>query len=247
MTRDVPNRSRRGPAAAAGFTLIELLVVVAIIGILAGMLLSAVHNAREDARRIKCLGNLRQMVLAAMRYELDYGELPPAYVRDFGSSDVRTWESFLWEAGTQHRVQQCPSFHGEAMWEEDRYTGYNYNASYIGGTTLRRDGMTLPGSRRSAKLSDIKDPSQCALFGDGEYEGGANKFMRAPFPGPLDTDAATAAAGTQGFRHRGRTNVGFADGHAESLKERYTETASFGEPAPGCGFLSPDNRLYDLE
>ncbi|MBN1558438.1 MAG: prepilin-type N-terminal cleavage/methylation domain-containing protein [Lentisphaerae bacterium] len=236
----------RRHGAPGGFTLLELLIVMAIIAFLGALLTTAARRARQEAQRIQCLSNLRQMVLAAAAYEDDHGAFPPAYERDYSTGETKTWEWFLWEMGTQFQIQQCPSFHGAAMWDEDRYTGYNYNASYIGGRVFRRDGKMLYGSTPSACMADIRDPSQCALFGDGEYESGANKFMRSPEPGPLDTDAALTLAGTQGFRHGDRTNVGFADGHAESLKDRYVESGGSGEPAPGCGFISPDNRLYDL-
>lgn len=254
MTIDVRKRKKlacarrdRSARCRRGFTLIELLAVIAIVTVLAGLLLTAVSRARGEGQRVKCLNNLRQMVQAALAYEMDHGRFPPAYVRDFGSGVTKTWESYLWRMGTDAQVQQCPAFDGDAMWGDDRYAGYNYNASYVGGRVFRNGSTILGGSTHSALMSEIKNPAGCALFGDGEYAAGANKFMRSPHPGRLDADASLALGGTQGFRHRGKTNVGFVDGHAESLDTRYTDTAAPEDPAEGCGFLSPDNSLYDFE
>ncbi len=68
------NRRRRG------FTLIELLVVIAIIAVLISLLLPAVQAAREAARRLQCVNNLKQIGLAIANYESAVGCIVPGYI-----------------------------------------------------------------------------------------------------------------------------------------------------------------------
>jgi len=241
------------------FTLVELLVVIGVIALLIAMLLPALSAARESAKTVACLSNLRQLAVAATNYcNNNGGYFPLAYwfesrpplvitanwdfttIRDTGAQTNTVEPGLLWQGATTPQVQQCPSFDGRSNTSADPYTGYNYNTSYIGHG--QSESVVAP-----LKASQVRQASRCALFGDGQYAAGADKFMRAPFPNPGDASFTNRAAGTQGFRHRRKTNVAFADGHAESTGERHNKTTP-GEDAKltaDTGFLSDDNTAYD--
>lgn len=251
------------------FTLIELLVVIAIIALLMAVLMPALAKAREQGKGILCLNNLRQMVIVAKVYASENNEyFPPAYsydpdpmdtlainpswdfttTKDWTTLEMLVEPGLLWAGQMSEKVQQCPSYKGESNTLADPYTGYNYNTSYIGHGA----GETV---RKSARTTNVKNSAGCAIFGDGQYSGGANKYMRSPFKSEIDMFSARAA-GTQGWRHSSKTAVAWVDGHVSLQREMYTDTESSqkaeiekynAEAKCKIGFLSPDNRAYDLK
>lgn len=252
-----------------GFTLTEMLVTISITSVVMAILLPILGRSRAESKRIMCLSNLRQLCIAAQAYACDNDDYYPiAYMTDpnpddlisdyvcwdfsvvskIGTGEEQTKPGLLWRGQTIANVQQCPSFKGKAN-SSDPYTGYNYNTSYIGHGSNEV-------VKKPAKMMQVRKPQECALFGDGEYSGGANKFMRAPFKSEYDR-FNFRTAGTQGYRHGGATNVVWCDGHSSSQKELYTDTDQAGGKAKlekynrtakvKIGFLSHDNSAYDLE
>ncbi len=117
-----PRRHR----ARALFTLIELLVVIAIIAILVALLLPNLRNAKETAKTIHCLNNVRQIGTALLAYAGDFGDqLPPGHAPGWSSDWPRlVSDSILNQSGPPYAtVLKCPSA---------RINGgnFHYNASF---------------------------------------------------------------------------------------------------------------------
>ncbi|MCA9037803.1 MAG: DUF1559 domain-containing protein [Planctomycetaceae bacterium] len=96
-----------------GFTLIELLVVIAIIAVLMALLLPAVQQAREAARRMQCRNNLKQLGLAIHNYHDAHSVLPPGFNRSqsFGRASYVDDSAFGWPVMLLPYLEQAPLYH----------------------------------------------------------------------------------------------------------------------------------------
>jgi prepilin-type N-terminal cleavage/methylation domain-containing protein/prepilin-type processing-associated H-X9-DG protein len=92
------------PGQTRGFTLIELLVVIAIIAILAAMLLPALSAAKERAKTIKCINNLKQMDLAYIMYQQDFGK-----AIEYNSINVLWMKTLIDYQSQVASIRLCPT------------------------------------------------------------------------------------------------------------------------------------------
>ncbi len=132
----------RALGALGAFTLIELLVVIAIIAILAAMLLPALAKAQERAKRISCLNNEKQLMLASMMYSDEDSKGAFANTKNDGDDDA-TWAYEAYVRNTKSFL--CPStqnFIRTNLWR-DVSTGQIklYDLTYAAGCRLQ-----VPGS-----------------------------------------------------------------------------------------------------
>ncbi|MFO1461802.1 MAG: prepilin-type N-terminal cleavage/methylation domain-containing protein [Verrucomicrobiota bacterium] len=206
------------------FTLVELLVVLAIVALLAGILLPSVAKARTLSHAARCTSNLHQFGLAAQMYWDDHGG------RAFSERTVRTnggWRYWfgwlqdgaegerafdptsgaLWAYLPSRAVDTCPALNRCPARFKSKARGAAFGYAY----NLLVGPRGMPG----ILPLQVGRPSQLGIFTDG---GQVNDFLSpASAEHPMleefyyfDTNALSA---TVHFRHGGRAQVAFADGH----------------------------------
>jgi prepilin-type N-terminal cleavage/methylation domain-containing protein/prepilin-type processing-associated H-X9-DG protein len=130
----------------AGFTLIELLVVIAIIAVLIALLLPAVQSAREAARRIQCVNNLKQIGLAMHNYHTGLGSFPIGITLAYQMGDppgqTSIWSSWSAQALMLGYLEQQPLYNAAnfslALLDQSVFAGNTNVTQYsnVNGTVL---------------------------------------------------------------------------------------------------------------
>src|SRR5438876_575789 len=248
------------PRGFRGFTLIELLVVIAIIAILASMLLPALSRAKEKAKSIKCISNIRQMCLSYGLYAEDHNDqlvtlylfqtAPPGA---FYPGGVTWWVDLLKPYLQGTNILACPTV----------LSGVAATPGGPGGlgVSLSHPELSAWSDQWTPKLATMKNPVKKLPFTDSGLIGNPRErnpdnwvevrdqqalYWRVPTNQGYYDDVPQRPVG----RHVKRCNAGFADGHAQALKvsvmglQFYPGKTADGKTATGIKWLG-GNGLYD--
>lgn len=224
-----------------GFTLIELLVVVAIISLLVSILLPALNQAKELAKRAACLTNCDQQATLLMMYASEYNGFLPAITEVHQGSedyDYVFWFSRLAEQGgggipttnvhgTLPQFFVCPTQPAtiQEYCREGSYLNYKFGWYYI-GYIGNYDLLTTPyvpdsGNPKywNRRLDDLRRPHELSPIGESVTNPAAMGFLwPSAYADRLELNS-----------HVGESNYIFCDGHAESLAVDPTEPSDYDE------------------